>query len=216
MLQLLMVALFFILPATTCAKAENPQNSLPIYNVFFDGVFDLAHWGHFNSIQKVRTKAAEHLGVEDNQIHLIVGISGPTEKDIARYKRPSVLTLDEKMQTMQFIKGVDEVRKTHLKTTKKFLNENNISLVVTGHEYYLPPYFLRHLNKRKGSLYYQEALKQEKLITIPRTEGISTTELQRRTVKTVARYIEQKQGEEDACIRHFLQLMDIYLPPPKG
>jgi len=91
--------------------------------IYIDGIFDLFHYGHLESFRKCKD-----LG---SNIYLIVGIIGD---DIAEnYKKRPIIEEKHRYEIIKNIKYVDEIIKNPpLILTKKFMEKNNIDLVVHG------------------------------------------------------------------------------------
>ena len=115
------------------------------------GTFDLFHIGHLNIL-----KRAKLLGD-----YLIVGVSG----DELNYKKKgkySVYSLNDRMEIIKNLKMVDEVFvEKSLEDKKKYILDNNIDIFVIGDDW-------------KGK--FDELNNYCKVIYLPRTKGISTTD----------------------------------------
>ena len=91
--------------------------------VYIDGIFDLFHRGHLESLKQAKD-------LYDNT-YLIVGvISDKTSKD---YKRLPVINESDRIEIIKSLKIVDEVIvNPPLIVTKEFVEENKIDMVVHG------------------------------------------------------------------------------------
>lgn len=91
--------------------------------VYIDGIFDLFHRGHLESLKQAND-------LYDNT-YLIVGvISDKTSKD---YKRLPVINESDRVEIIKSLKIVDEVIvNPPLNVTKEFVEENKIDMVVHG------------------------------------------------------------------------------------
>lgn len=91
--------------------------------VYIDGIFDLFHRGHLESLKQAND-------LYDNT-YLIVGvISDKTSKD---YKRLPVINESDRVEIIKSLKIVDEVIvNPPLNITKEFVEENKIDMVVHG------------------------------------------------------------------------------------
>lgn len=91
--------------------------------VYIDGIFDLFHRGHLESLRKAKNI--------DEDTYLIVGvISDDVSKD---YKRLPVINYDDRLEIIKSINIVDEVIKDPpLVITKEFVETNRIDIVVHG------------------------------------------------------------------------------------
>jgi cytidyltransferase-like protein len=102
----------------------NNKNKVKI--VYIDGVFDLFHRGHIESI----IKAKNVLNDPDNTI-LIVGIVG--DYDAISYKRKPIINEDDRKTIIKSIKYVDQIIcPCPLIVTLEFIKKYNIDLVVHG------------------------------------------------------------------------------------
>ena len=93
-------------------------------NVYMDGVFDMFHRGHLEAIKKVRQEA----GIDGK---VIIGVV--SDKDAYSYKRIPIINEIDRVEIVSNIKDVDRVIfPCPMSTTKKFIEEHNIDLVVHG------------------------------------------------------------------------------------
>lgn len=176
-------------------------------HVFVDGTFDLAHYGHQQVIQNAKKYGACFFNLPENKIRVIVGVSG-SDEEIASYKRKPVYTIEEKMRQISGFQGVYQVINSPMITTDEFVKIHHIDLVVAGSDYAI---------HEKAIKYYQAPIEQEIFLTFPRTEGISTTNIMRRVVDSVADTIiknldpNSPQYESDkATVQQFLELQKKY------
>lgn len=89
-----------------------------------DGVFDMFHRGHLEAIKKVRQEA----GIDGK---VIIGVV--SDKDAYSYKRVPIINEVDRVEIVSNIKDVDRVIfPCPMSTTKKFIEEHNIDLVVHG------------------------------------------------------------------------------------
>ncbi|KAG5481419.1 hypothetical protein LSCM4_07131 [Leishmania orientalis] len=128
----------------------------PVCNVFIDGVFDLCHAGH----KKLMANALKFGN------RLIVGVCGDDE--CATYKRPPIMTTEERVNEVRLCRYVSEVIPNSPVTgiTEEMIHYYNIHLVVCGEEYNTPT-----------DTYYAVPRRMGILRTVPRTPGISTSVL---------------------------------------
>jgi len=125
--------------------------------VWCDGCYDMVHYGHANQLRQ-----AKQLGEK-----LIVGVH--TDEEIALHKGPPVFSEEERYKMVRAIKWVDEVVEsapyiTTLETLDQYdcdfcVHGDDITLSADGKDTY-------HLVKSAGR--YKE---------VPRTKGVSTTEI---------------------------------------
>lgn len=94
--------------------------------VYIDGVFDLFHKGHLESL----IKAKNVLNDPDNTI-LIVGVV--SDADCMSYKRKPIIFEDDRLDIIKNIKVVAEVIfPCPLIVSPEFIKDHNIDLVVHG------------------------------------------------------------------------------------
>lgn len=127
-------------------------------NVFCNGVYDLCHVGHMNIF-----RVAASYGTR-----LIVGVHN--DEDVESYKRKPTMNHQERCDAVSKQKFVDQViPNCPLNLTKEFIKQHNIHIVVCSEEYDKP-----------DDEYYRAARELGILHVLPRTEGISTTDLRNR------------------------------------
>ena len=89
--------------------------------VYMDGVFDLFHVGHVESIKQMREMGTT----------IIIGVV--SDEDAISYKRKPIISQEHRCQMIEQCKYVDEIIfPSPLIVTKKFLNDHNIDVVVHG------------------------------------------------------------------------------------
>lgn len=133
------------------------------YRVFVDGIWDMFHDGHVNLLQKAKNKAAEF--ANGRTVILIVGVNGT---GVEGYKRKTVMSLAERVNAVAHHRLVDQwIEDSKLVTTKKFIEEKKIDLVVHGDDF----------SEEKRDIYYKAAVELGKFSYVPYTDGISTTDL---------------------------------------
>ena len=97
-----------------------------VYRIYVDGIFDLFHRGHLESL----IKAKNILNEPDNTI-LLVGIVG--DKDATSYKRKPIINEEDRTEIIKSIKYVDNtICPCPLVVTMDFIKNNNIDIVVHG------------------------------------------------------------------------------------
>eukprot|EP01119_Soliformovum_irregulare_P010063 TRINITY_DN2448_c0_g1_i1.p1 TRINITY_DN2448_c0_g1~~TRINITY_DN2448_c0_g1_i1.p1 ORF type:complete len:502 (-),score=132.29 TRINITY_DN2448_c0_g1_i1:197-1702(-) len=128
-------------------------------NVYVDGIFDLCHIGHKNLF-----KNALLFGNR-----LLVGVIN--DVDASKYKRRPIMTYEERMAEVQGCKGVYEVigDAPCFGLNEEFIKKHNIHIVAHSVEYDTPT-----------DKYYAIPRKMGIARVLPRTQGLSTTELIRR------------------------------------
>jgi cytidyltransferase-like protein len=143
--------------AATASTAGSKQPSLRLYT---DMCADLFHTGHVNYLRQC-------CGVSDEfDVHLIVGIH--SDATIESYKRASVCTMNERVDVVRSCKYVNEVLpNAPLRVTKEFLEDNSIDFVIHGTE----------TPEVERQAMYSIPISLGKYTEVPRTEGISTTDI---------------------------------------
>lgn len=127
--------------------------------VYLDGCFDLAHYGHFNAMRQAKALGS----------HLTVGVVSDAE--VAKYKVPCVLSLQERCELVRSVRWVNEVipgvpHDLDEGFTQMLRLHCGVSLIVNGDEqYHLPSGNDPYKWPKKAGMYW----------AIPRTQGISTT-----------------------------------------
>jgi ethanolamine-phosphate cytidylyltransferase len=128
--------------------------------IWMDGAFDMMHYGHVNAVRQGRARGT----------HLVVGVND--DASITRCKGPPVMNDAERLAMVQACRFVDEVvPKVPYVMDDEYirwmLKTYRIDYVVHGDD----PCIV------DGKLVYQSAIDMGKYKTIPRTEGVSTTEI---------------------------------------
>jgi cytidyltransferase-like protein len=145
---------------TNDLSPSSKQGSKKEIRIFLDGVFDMMHYGHMNAFRQARS-----LGT-----YLIAGVCD--EEDTARSKGHPVCHEQERIDTVRGCKWVDEViANVPYNIPDGFyaslIEKHKIDYIVHGDD----PCII------DGKNLYESAIQLGKYLTIPRTEGISTTEL---------------------------------------
>lgn len=133
-------------------------------NVYCDGIYDLCHIGH-----KLLFQNALQYG---NRLY--VGVVG--DEDAMKYKRPPIMTSAERCAEVEACKAVTKVIPDApcFGLTKEFLDEHQIHVVAYGQEY------LERYPDPKDDPYYRVPREMGIARPLPRTEGLSTSDLIRR------------------------------------
>ncbi|EED96435.1 predicted protein [Thalassiosira pseudonana CCMP1335] len=133
-------------------------------NVYCDGVYDLCHIGH-----KTLFRNALMFGNR-----LFVGVVG--DKDASAYKRPPIMTHDERCAEVEACKSVTKVIQNCpcFGLTKEFLDYHQIHVVAFGEEY------LERYPDPKDDPYYAVPRIMGIARPLPRTKGLSTSDLIKR------------------------------------
>jgi len=128
--------------------------------IFLDGAFDMTHYGHMNAFRQARA-----LGTR-----LIVGMN--TGESIKKHKGPTILTDEERREVLagcvfvdEIITGVPYVMSEEY--VQNLLENHKIDYIVHGDD----PCVV------DGQDVYAKAKATGKFLFIPRTEGVSTTDI---------------------------------------
>merc|ERR1719313_3336727 len=133
-------------------------------NVYCDGIYDLCHVGHKNLFRAALK----------NGNRLFVGVVG--DKDANNYKRPPIMTAAEREAEVASCKCVTKViaNAPCFGLTKEFIEEHHIHVVCFGQEY------LDRFPDPKDDPYYSVPRLMGIAEPLPRTEGLSTSDLIKR------------------------------------
>lgn len=139
-------------------------------NVYCDGVYDLCHIGHKKAFQNA-------LGLGNR---LFVGVVN--DKDASSYKRPPIMTHEERCAEVQACKAVTKVipNAPCFGLTQEFLDEHQIHIVAFGEEY------LDRYPDPKTDPYYGYVRQVGIARTVPRTNTLSTTDLIKRILTSAS------------------------------
>lgn len=140
----------------------------PVTTTYIDGVFDMCHIGHKNLVNFAST-----LG---NRV--VAGVL--SDEDCSVYKRPPVMTTDERVAEVRALLNVSRVVKGSpcFGLTEEFLRKEGIDVVVCGEEYMEKP-----LEEDK---YYHVPRRMGIAVAAPRTGGISTSAIIKRIAQRSA------------------------------
>ena len=128
-------------------------------------VGDLFHAGHVSLLREARRHGD----------WLVVGVL--SDDTAASYKRRPIMTLAERVAVIEACRYVDEViQDAPYRVTESFLDQHGITTVVHGDD----------LTPEGEESVYGPAAAAGKLTYVPRTGGISTTELIQRVLDTAA------------------------------
>jgi cytidyltransferase-like protein len=131
--------------------------------VYIDGVFDLFHRGHLESL----IKAKNSLDDPDNTF-LLVGVV--SDKDCAGYKRVPIINEFDRVEIIKNIKMVDSVIfPCPLVVDMDFIKNNNIDMVVHG--------FSSDVDREKQRDFYAEINSKGYFKEIEYYSKISTTDI---------------------------------------
>lgn len=141
--------------------------------IWVDGCFDMTHFGHANAIRQ-----AKKLGDK-----LVVGVH--SDEEVTKFKRPPILTQDERCKLLGGIKWVDEVVKNApYVTSSEVMDENDCKYCAHGDD----------ISTAEGKDVYDEIKKSGRYLQYPRTQGISTTGLIKRILARVDQSSEKVQS----------------------
>lgn len=151
--------------AVTAVNAVNAVNSPNTtekkeIRIWMDGAFDMFHYGHMNAFRQGRS-----LGT-----YLIAGVN--SDATITACKGKPVCNEQERLDTVRGCKWVDEV----VEGVPYIMNEEYLLYVI---EKYRIDYIVHGDDPCivDGKNVYETAVNLGKYLTIPRTEGISTTDI---------------------------------------
>ena len=136
-----------------------------VSRVYVDMVGDLFHAGHVSLLREARRHGD----------WLVVGVM--SDDTAASYKRRPIMTLAERVTVIESCRYVDEViEDAPFRVTEEFLEEHAITAVVHGDD----------LSPEGAESVYGPAAAAGRLIYLPRTAGISTTQLIQRVLDAAA------------------------------
>ena len=155
-----LVAVYFIAVfADLCSYLNMPLMTV-CRNVYCDGIYDLCHIGHKNAFQNALMFGNR----------LFVGVIG--DKVATAYKRPPIMSHDERCAEVEACKSVTKViRNSPTLLTREFLDYHRIHVVAYGEEY------LERYPNPDDDPYYGIARKMGIARPLPRTNGLSTSDL---------------------------------------
>ena len=131
--------------------------------VYIDGVFDLFHRGHLESLIK-----AKNCLNEPENTYLIVGIVG--DEEATGYKRKPIISEEDRREIISSIKHVDKIIcPCPLVVSMEFIKENNIDIVVHG--------FVSEQDRNKQKDFYDIIYKQGYFKEIEYYSKISTSDI---------------------------------------
>jgi len=152
----------------------NPPPVGRAVRVYADGVFDLFHLGHMRQLEQAKKAFPD--------VYLIVGVTG--DKETHKRKGLTVLTGQERAETVRHCKWVDEViEDCPWIVTPQFLEEHKIDYV--AHDDL--PY-----GADEGDDIYKPIKEAGKFLVTQRTEGVSTTGIITKIVRDYEKYIARQ------------------------
>ena len=133
--------------------------------VYVDMVADLFHYGHVEFLRKARA-----LGD-----YLLAGVH--PDDVLVTYKRPPILTMEERAASVAGCRYVDEVLPdAPLRVTRDWIERHAIDVVVHGDDF---------SDEQLGD-FYKVPIDMGIFRTVPYTRGISTSEIVRRCQEATA------------------------------
>ncbi len=175
---ILVIAVFYF---ATIIHSVATHLNLPLFtivrNVYIDGVFDLCHVGH-----KLHIQRAQEYG---NRV--IVGVM--SDDDVKKYKREPVMSLEERVREISALRCVYQVipGAPCFGMDKAFIKKYNLHVVLCSPEYDKP-----------DDKYYKLPRELGILKVLPRTEGISTSDIIRRITERGEDASVNKQAESQS------------------
>ena len=136
--------------------------------VYLDGVFDLFHRGHLESLVK-----AKNVYNDSENTILIVGVV--SDEVCKSYKREPIINEEDRVEIVKNMKLVDEIIfPCPLNVTMDFIRENKIDLVVHG--------FSNDADREKQKDFFKEINDNGYFKEIEYYSKISTTDLIKKIV----------------------------------
>ena len=131
--------------------------------VYIDGVFDLFHRGHLESLIK-----AKNVFNDPNNTFLLVGVVSDTA--CASYKRQPIINEQDRVEIIRYIKLVDKVIfPCPLIVDMKFISDHNIDIVVHG--------FSNETDRQNQQTFYEIIKTHECFMEIDYYSNTSTTDI---------------------------------------
>lgn len=133
--------------------------------VYVDGCFDLGHFGHGNLIRQ-----AQELAGEDGKV--IVGVH--SDEEITLNKRRPIFNQHERFQMLSALKWGDEiVPDAPYSTTVETIRSNSCDFCIHGSDI---------TTTAQGDDSYKAVKEAGLYVEVPRTQGVSTTQLIKRVL----------------------------------
>ena len=163
-------------------KLSQMDHDKPEIRIFMDGAFDLMHYGHMNAFRLARS-----LGT-----HLVVGVN--SDESITECKGAPLLNDQERLTMVSGCKFVDEVVPgcpyiMNREYLEYVIEKYKIDMVVHGDD----PCIV------DGKDVYASAKEAGKYRSIPRTEGVSTTDIVGRMLVMTKEHHLQQLGSSSSC-----------------
>ena len=131
--------------------------------VYIDGVFDLFHRGHLESLIK-----AKNIFNDPDNTFLVVGVV--SDDTCASYKRTPIINEQDRVEIVRHIKVVDKVVfPCPLIVDMNFINDHNIDIVVHG--------FSNETDRNTQQTFYEIIKTHERFMEIEYYSKTSTTDI---------------------------------------
>eukprot|EP01094_Clydonella_sp_ATCC50884_P021741 TRINITY_DN4858_c0_g1_i1.p1 TRINITY_DN4858_c0_g1~~TRINITY_DN4858_c0_g1_i1.p1 ORF type:complete len:374 (+),score=124.07 TRINITY_DN4858_c0_g1_i1:51-1172(+) len=138
-------------------EAPSPKKAKKPIRIWCDGCFDMMHYGHANALRQAKTHGD----------YLIVGVH--SDEEIAKNKGPPVMHEDERYAAVRACKWVDEVvEAAPYVTDVDILKKHNVDWCIHGDDI---------ITTADGEDTYGKVKAAGLFKTVPRTRGVSTTDL---------------------------------------
>eukprot|EP01116_Phalansterium_solitarium_P005231 TRINITY_DN16677_c0_g1_i1.p1 TRINITY_DN16677_c0_g1~~TRINITY_DN16677_c0_g1_i1.p1 ORF type:complete len:226 (-),score=42.89 TRINITY_DN16677_c0_g1_i1:222-899(-) len=148
---------------------ESESRQLRVYT---DGIFDVFHYGHARALKVARDLFPD--------TYLIVGVCG--DEVTASHKGKTVLTHDERVESVKYCRWVDEVvENAPWEITEDFVKQHQIDYVVHGDDPGDRQY--------QPELFYKYPIEAGIFRTFPRQSATSTSELILRILRNYNAYV---------------------------
>ena len=168
-----------ILCRENVARAKT-DTSGRVYRVYCDGIFDLAHVGHFNMLKQVKYSLGD-----PNKVFVLCGVC--SDEDTKKFKGKVVMNHQLRVDTMEHCRWVDEVRPdAPWVITKEYMDKYQIDFV--AHD--ALPYKDLSGQTEEGDVYLP-IKKAGKFLETQRTEGVSTSDLIVSIIKDYDDYVQR-------------------------
>ncbi|KAF0978493.1 hypothetical protein FDP41_002313 [Naegleria fowleri] len=158
--------------ATTTNAPKSSQNDDLIFAkdpdtkiIWLDGCFDMMHFGHANAIRQAYNLFPK--------VKLLVGVH--SDEEILRHKGPTVMKAQERYEHVRSCKWVDGVvEDAPYVTDLEMLKKYNVDYCVHGDDISFD---------ENGEDSYKSIRQAGLMMIVPRTEGVSTTDIVGRMLK---------------------------------